>query len=223
MLYGRLQDQLDVDDSEIDSQPGGGRRNEPRPRRAGRFNAERIALAVSTVLLLFVGIYSLYRARHVEAVWLDCGQTVAEAESRGCKFDSMMGGWLPADCYDEALSEEWLEGEEGRWYSDINLTKPLLHSEVRKGDYGSAFTRPDFHYKHCSYMMLRFLVGVKNRQMLDIDAISVGHAKHCTGVLADPATDLGPYTRLNVGFPSCAKPGSGGWEELLLLQANKHH
>jgi hypothetical protein len=178
---------------------------------------------VLLVALTFIAIiYYFAQNSYSVATWSNCGNSVAEAQLRGCQFDSMMGGWLPAECYDRELSDEWLEDEEGRWFSDKNLTQPFPHSEMRKGDYGSAFTRPDFHFKHCAYMMLRFIVGVKNHQMLDTDAISVGHAKHCTGILADPTTDLGPYTRLNVGFPSCAKPRRSGWQELVVESSKSH-
>ncbi|KAL1878097.1 hypothetical protein VTK73DRAFT_8058 [Phialemonium thermophilum] len=180
------------------------------------------AIICLVILVLAVGVYYAVESSATSATWSDCGNSVAEAQLRGCHFDSMMGAWLPAECYDKTLSDQWLEGEEGRWFADKNLTQPFPHSEVRKGNYSSAFTRPDFHFKHCAYMMLRFIVGVNNHQMLDKDAISVGHAGHCAHILADPSTDLGPFTRLNVGFRSCTRPRRSGWQALVAQASDSH-
>ena len=37
----------------------------------------------------------------------DCGESVAEAISRGCRFDGLAMVWLPEHCRDDELAEEF--------------------------------------------------------------------------------------------------------------------
>lgn len=174
----------------------------------------------SHILTLFVTALTVYFCHDwwlSKIEWTDCGNSVETALDRGCHYDMMMGAWLPAACYDPELSNEWLVTEEGRWFHDKNFTEPWAVADIRKGLHHSALTRPDYHYKHCAYMWVRLLKGIQRGQMLDTDAISLGHAAHCSKFLSEPTKleELGPFTRLNVGYPKCGRPRRSGWQRMI--------
>lgn len=48
----------------------------------------------------------------------DCGSSIAEAQSRGCKYDELALAWLPDRCRDESLRVQFVvagDGPGGRW------------------------------------------------------------------------------------------------------------
>lgn len=151
--------------------------------------------------------------------WHGCGSSPADAREHGCRYDLLMGAWLPAECYDGALLEEWIEGEEGKWYQDKNFTTLLPWEEVRSGNCPLAYTRPDFHWRHCSYVWTRLLRNLKDHRSLDEDTLSIHHTKHCTDLTADPeghSVRLGKWSAIKPKFSICAKPGWKGWGSLVI-------
>ena len=122
-----------------------------------------------------------------------CGMTPNEARANGCYFDIMIGAWIPEPCAEKEFSDAWSAGEEGLWYHDSNLTQPFATSELRKGDHEIAYTRGNFHLKHCLYMWERTLRNIMNNGMLDDEAVSLVHATHCTGLFRG-ITPLRPLT-----------------------------
>lgn len=68
----------------------------------------------------------------------NCGASVAEAISMGCKYDALATAWLPKYCRDEELTAEFEklgDGPNGEWtyWRDANHTQILPMQELRTG------------------------------------------------------------------------------------------
>ncbi|CZT10170.1 uncharacterized protein RAG0_14709 [Rhynchosporium agropyri] len=61
-----------------------------------------------------------------------CGNTPEQASSRGCKFEMQNLAWMPEECYDAELAEEWNQMPWQFWL-DADLQRPVAKSEVVKG------------------------------------------------------------------------------------------
>jgi hypothetical protein len=73
-----------------------------------------IILLALVVLVLDFSINSW----NAKPVWTNCGNSTAEAKENGCRFDVMMHSWVPQACYDEALSEEYIQANDFKFFSD---------------------------------------------------------------------------------------------------------
>ncbi|ETI21743.1 hypothetical protein G647_08090 [Cladophialophora carrionii CBS 160.54] len=140
-----------------------------------------------------------------------CGTSAATAKARGCKYDIMMAAWLPPACYYQERSKEFLLEEQDQWYRDANLTTPMTLDELRLGDYGTAFTRSKFHLRHCIYMWIILLDGLKDKRLVDSDSLSAEHVRHCANLLVDPhgkggLGGLGAYSRIDISILECGSP-----------------
>ncbi|KAG9240415.1 hypothetical protein BJ878DRAFT_430339 [Calycina marina] len=75
----------------------------------------------------------------------NCGESVAEAKTMGCKYDSIMAAWLPPYCRDDDLTAEFEHagfGLNGEWdyFSDIDKTRKMTLEEVSMlADTGGVF------------------------------------------------------------------------------------
>lgn len=89
----------------------------------------------------------------------NCGASVAEAKSIGCKYDALASAWLPTHCRDEALTAEFEragDGPAGEWtyWADSNHTIELTLDEIAShgGDADFRFqATADWHLHHCLF------------------------------------------------------------------------
>jgi hypothetical protein len=81
-----------------------------------------------------VGRYAVHRIWPAKPVSCSCGgTTVAEAKARGCIFTPLAIAWLPPQCLDMELADEFDSiGPEGGWpyFADLNGTIPLSREQV---------------------------------------------------------------------------------------------
>jgi hypothetical protein len=89
----------------------------------------RAVFQVTIWSLAFIGLATMLRetlmlrlgtasASEVKSVSCSCGENVAEAISKGCKYDLLASAWLPAQCRDDELSAEFDRagpGLNGEW------------------------------------------------------------------------------------------------------------
>eukprot|EP00249_Psilotum_nudum_P027933 c36202_g1_i1 orf=1-456(+) len=87
-----------------------------------------LSLTIFTTILV-LGLFTLRRASQ----WDQCGTTPEEARSRGCIFEVTLSLWVPEECYDRELEEEYLQSKDLVYYRDINLTEAVPLDEVRLG------------------------------------------------------------------------------------------
>lgn len=79
------------------------------------WKASTIFFAVLFLLALFFPRHSIQTEDRGPC---DCGDSIAEAKSMGCEYDTMAAAWLPPYCMDKALmaeSDKDEDGPGGRW------------------------------------------------------------------------------------------------------------
>ncbi|KAK7726499.1 hypothetical protein SLS63_007660 [Diaporthe eres] len=146
----------------------------------------------------------------------DCGDSVAEAKSLGCQYDSIAAAWLPPHCMDKDLVAEFDkdgDGPDGRWqyWADANHTMELSLEEVGAlaDTPGKLFwTTPRWHFMHCFYYWRKLqrsqTTGVKIEARYDNER----HVTHCGKMFMNPGMEAFSYVELkssNTEPPEFAK------------------
>ncbi|KAH6659514.1 hypothetical protein BKA67DRAFT_666304 [Truncatella angustata] len=137
-----------------------------------------------------------------------CGSTPGEATARGCHFDVISFCWLPDECYDAELSQEFDNENQLEWFLDPNRTEPLSHDEIMTGKYTGLYVNWEYHVRHCTAMwkkMHRAIMGDLGNRAIDGYIGSYEHTEHCEQMLIggrDVAFDT-INTRIRVKYPDC--------------------
>ncbi|TVY27468.1 hypothetical protein LHYA1_G003188 [Lachnellula hyalina] len=133
-----------------------------------------------------------------------CGLDAATAKKNGCIFDLLTMSWLAPECYDEELSEEFLEVASEPFFYDMEGTKPIKDYNELSEVTQMVYTTRRYHIFHCSYgwrMMHRALV---RGGVLESGLSGYHHTEHCTDQLMNQTI---PYdkviTKINIDFPDC--------------------
>lgn len=168
------------------------------PRPLNRFLAilskSLVLLFAATGLVLFTrwSIISLQPKKG--PVSCSCGgTTVAEAISRGCKFTPLAIAWLPPQCLDEELADEFdRAGPGGHWeyWADWNATIPLNREEVGllADTEGAVFyTTQEWHVMHCMYTWRKHYRSKWTGVTIEARSNGIEHIKHCEGIVRDRA------------------------------------
>ena len=137
----------------------------------------------------------------------NCGYTPDQARANGCIFDVMMQLWTPADCFDESLSERFLEVGNWTWYADPGAAHIFTLEEMRKGEHDAVYVAQDYHITHCIYAWERLVRAMRNQQPLITELISYDHVIHCrhkTLQRADGGSTI-RGVRAPTGYTECAK------------------
>jgi hypothetical protein len=64
-----------------------------------------------------------------------CGRSPAEARARGCRFGMLYYSWLPEECYDEQIEEEWKAFNGWKYWLYPNRTGEVSWDEAATGEY----------------------------------------------------------------------------------------
>jgi len=145
--------------------------------------------------------------------WITCGKSVGEAVAKDCVFDIMMNGWVPQECYNHELSEQYIaRHDEFRFFADHLGYQELTLDDVRKGDHMTLYTTRNHHYAHCAYIWEIQGIAIAGGLYIDEHSMNLEHTKHCAGLLLrshqirDEA-DIGNGTRVpqivEIGFMRC--------------------
>jgi len=140
------------------------------------------------------------------AIIQDCGYTPQEARDRGCVFDVMMQLWTPAACFDEVLSNRFLEVGNWTWYADPGAEHVFTLEEMRKGEHDAVYVAQDYHITHCIYAWERLVRAMRTRSPLITELISYDHVIHCrhkTLQRADGGATI-RGVRAPTGYTQCA-------------------
>ncbi|KAF7934502.1 uncharacterized protein EAE98_000788 [Botrytis deweyae] len=133
-----------------------------------------------------------------------CGLDSETAKANGCVFDLMTMAWLHRDCYDDELSEEFLEVASEPFFYDMEGTKPVKDYKELSEVKVMVWTTRKYHIFHCSYgwrMMHRSLL---RGGVLESGLSSYHHTEHCTDQLMNQTASFDTVmTRINIDFPDC--------------------
>ncbi|EXJ87899.1 hypothetical protein A1O1_04826 [Capronia coronata CBS 617.96] len=136
----------------------------------------------------------------------NCGYSPQEAREKGCIFDVMMQLWTPAACFDEVLSNRFLEVGNWTWYADPSATKAYSLEEMRKGEHDAVYVAQDYHITHCIYAWEKLVRAMRNQEPLIMELISYDHVIHCrhkTLQRADGGATI-RGVRAPTGYTQCA-------------------
>lgn len=147
-----------------------------------------------------------------------------EALSDRCVFDEMLNGWVPVECYNEALAKESLRNDtqlammEGSgpfpWYSDLKFTAPLPSSDLpvhllKPSTNMTAYTLEKWHVAHCLYVWRLGLDAMnrvnrgEDKTYVNIRVLDEGHVNHCNMVVANQDHRRGAKATVTFGFGTC--------------------
>jgi hypothetical protein len=161
---------------------------------------KRVLLSFGRFIIVFLSLWGLLNLTHtlgafffpVKPVSCNCGGSVAEAISMGCKFDTLSTAWLPAHCRDDELTKKFnAEGPGGTWtyYADQNGNRTLTVDEVsRMADLQDVnpgyWATTEWHVMHCQYYWLKERNAWKSYGKLTVEGAFANeyHVKHCGDV-----------------------------------------
>jgi hypothetical protein len=138
---------------------------------------------------------------------LHCGETPAEARSRGCKYDPMMQMWMPLECYDEHHSEMFLKKGAWKWYEDIYATREIPDEVMRLGEHEVSFVKDSYHRQHCLYTWELMVRALRAQKPLVEEMLSEEHVEHCHMMIFAPPWNTTKYpmgTEAHSGYARCA-------------------
>jgi hypothetical protein len=138
------------------------------------------AVAMSALALIFIATAaSLPRQSEIP----NYGSSRSEALSLGCRFDPMSFCWLPEDCYDAELTEDFFSAREWEWFRDANGTVPIPYEEAVAGVYDRLFVPWEYHKLHCAYMWKKLHRAVRSGGPMDSYIGNYTHTKHYSHAL----------------------------------------
>ncbi|KAL8243963.1 hypothetical protein R6Q59_010221 [Mikania micrantha] len=183
------------------------------PRHGRQWISILVGFAVFTTLLT-MALFASKKAPH----WDQCGTTPAEARSRDCIFEVTLSLWVPKECYDRDLEEEYLRSEDLSYYRDMNLTDVVPLDEVRTGEQYGWFVSYQHHIRHCEFGLRKFHRAVISGGKIDGYLLSYNHTMHCLKMFTDPPEKMSKLPQRDVRmFPYCGKRGGYNVDKTKLL------
>ena len=163
------------------------------PEKAARsqiFNLHHLKRIAIIVLACFGVVDIGYRAydlaqshKHISC---NCGDTITEALSNNCRYDSFAAAWLPPACRNDELIEKFERAgpnSDGSWvyYADKNKTQPLSLDQVSRlpETGGHFFTTHHWHLVHCAYYWKKMFLAASTGTVIEKRYDSLAHLEHC--------------------------------------------
>jgi hypothetical protein len=163
----------------------------------------RLVKDIALFSLAFFGIFAVFSriavihdhsSQDPALLGCNCGNSVAEAISRGCKFDSLATAWLPDHCRDDELTAEFQtagDGRNGTWpyWADVDHKVELSLEQVAAladDPHGIVHTGPEYHKVHCIFYwrkQFRSRTKLKGKMIVEPMIDNEGHIKHCGKVI----------------------------------------
>lgn len=137
----------------------------------------------------------------------------------GCTFDQLAAAWLPSECRDEELTDEFSRagpGLDGAWtyYADLKGERVLNLTEVSLlADTGEhLYATEGWHLKHCNYSWRKQLRAPATGVAIEDRYYRIQHVNHCGMMLSEAfsvepdAIAVSARVLLNSSFAEHKKP-----------------
>lgn len=145
-----------------------------------------------------------------------CGWTYDMAVDRNCKFQLWSYSWVPQDCFDQKLNDDFLalrDKEDWKYYDSLEpLTEVPLES-VLVGNRNDLYSTWGQHFWHCAFYQRKFFRVVEDNdgkrdsilKMTNRD-LEEHHGLHCQEWLSDPKKFAWDEVNINltVGYHFCS-------------------
>lgn len=182
----------------------------PNPRkhrlmRAVTFMLVALVILISLTWSIIEARYS-QRTRYVSTLRSGCGNSAAEAQAKGCHFDMMSWLWVPHECFDAELVEDFIQLRDWKWYtSHRGLEKDRVPlADVKTGMYDSLWAPQEYHMWHCTYMWKKMHRTILRHGPIDNDVANYNHTLHCEKMLLEPGSLSAVNTLVTAEFASCS-------------------
>ncbi|MCJ1396661.1 hypothetical protein MMC18_009553 [Xylographa bjoerkii] len=188
--------------SEVDAEPCLGPnefdfvRTRPRPSRWSRATSWSGRLIIVLLILwsLFDLTSHLWSTFHVKKrTSCSCGNSIEQAKSLNCAYDTLASAWLPPACRDEELTAEFDRAgpePDGSWvyYTDLNKSGTYSIDEVAalvdKPIY--YYNTKEWHIAHCTYNWRKAVRARFTGVTLELRSDTEEHVKHCEAMIKNP-------------------------------------
>jgi len=137
---------------------------------------------------------------HIEKKF-HCGQSAEEAKTLGCTFELMTVSWVPLECHDVELNEEFRRVRDWRFYSDLKGSREIGEVELSEMTV-KAYGTNEFHRMHCGYSWMKMHRALETGRRIDKGLSYYKHTTHCAEMYK-PANMSAIGTDVNIGFGSC--------------------
>ncbi|KAH8591204.1 hypothetical protein B0O99DRAFT_520041 [Bisporella sp. PMI_857] len=133
-----------------------------------------------------------------------CGPDAATAIAKGCHLDMISFTWLPRECYDAELTEEFLAIKDWKWSLDGNGTELVPRSKVEGGEVDNGYVTWEYHITHCLYTWKKLVRHLERGGAMDWHVMEYSHARHCGKLLLTEGADWSEYnSEFFVQYPLC--------------------
>ncbi|EAW12351.1 uncharacterized protein ACLA_063180 [Aspergillus clavatus NRRL 1] len=178
--------------------------------RASAIVISSLALTISIITAAFTLLGYIGRSGQLEPSssprLFRCGTSAAEAKAAGCHFDLMSFSWLPPECYNQDLTNDFLNHTDWQWSLDAEGKHMVSKHFVQQGDFEFLFTSYEYHVVHCVYMWKKTHQAIMEATFDHLDGYiaGLGHTGHCGEMLLDRTMDLQAWgTPGWTKFPAC--------------------
>jgi hypothetical protein len=201
--YRKIMSSLDEPESQQEHQ---------KPQGTSKlFTASTLCLT----LLVVIGIVSVrlwprspWSPAHSTPARLHCGNSTAEAISRGCTFDPVTVTWLPKECPRDVV-DEFLESSNAqryRYWFDLKGEHEIIgYDNLSMTHDHFYYTTQREHAAHCAFVMLRSYHVMRRGDRVDQMSDDPHHWHHCLMYLLDMDHTQNDIinTKGRIGFQGC--------------------
>ena len=139
-----------------------------------------------------------------------CGHSPAEARSRGCSFDISSFAWLTAECYDDALTQDFIQWSNWSWYLGEEPTDDaqITFEQAVLGEQDT-FVDWKYHMTHCTFMWRLQHLSIE-KGWVARHLVHYNHTIHCQHALLmeDGEHHHALRTPARVVYPPCLRVGA---------------
>lgn len=173
------------------------------PWKQSRPHIISIILVTATSICVII-IYHTFALRQdqLRGTFGECGTSPAEARGLGCQFDVISFSWLPSDCYDAELVDDFLALRNWEWFYDAAGQHAIPKEEVLKGELTDLFVTREYHNFHCTYQWRKMHRGMV-KGVIDSYIANYGHTAHCEHMLTAGLPINMTDTVITMKFPQC--------------------
>lgn len=152
----------------------------------------------------YSSVQDICRERYTESV-RSCGNSTTEAKALGCQFDLLSAAWLPEECQDRELTEEFRAAGPWKYFADSLGRIELREEELpeRTGyDNGYRASRR-WHTVHCAFQWRKMHRSIERGARMEDALRDYKHMMHCGEMflMEGPWDEL--ITEITVEFLSC--------------------
>jgi len=134
-----------------------------------------------------------------------CGDSLEEAQARGCIFDLMSFRWIHPACFNRNESEAWLESYgPWEWYMEKNNTESVVGVDVLPYQ-TRAWTQQSYHVAHCLYVWKLLHLAAISGSLIDDETIVISHSDHCAKIVMkyESIPSQNVVTRVDMSYSKC--------------------